>query len=155
MSRIQRQHDWCQSNRTFIFRSWSTSHKTESCEPQIMRISHVVPLAAFSPLSLNAFVLVPKTKNVGFTALSVEQATGAVDGERFTIPLEQLSINDIPKVGGYEIRHELLNRNTIDYFLLRLCLMHQEICFAWRDDSTAQSPWGTSTRRFCRHFGRL
>ena len=65
-----------------------------------MRISVVVSCAAIFPLSPNAFVLVPNPKNVGPAALSVDQATGAVDGKRFTIPLEQLSINDIPKVGG-------------------------------------------------------
>jgi hypothetical protein len=66
-----------------------------------MKISGVVPLATFFPLSLNAFILVPNIKNVYHTALSVDKAAGAIDGKRFTIPLEQLNINDILKVGGY------------------------------------------------------
>lgn len=85
-----------------------------------MKISRVVPLAAFLPLSLNAFLLVPSTKNVGFSAVSVDQAANAVDGKRFTIPLEQLNINDIPKVGGYVIHNilsEHIKLSTGSYFI--------------------------------------
>jgi hypothetical protein len=69
-------------------------------------ISIFVPLSAFLASSAGAFLLSPNANTArpyAWVSLFGEKApveSTVADVRRFTIPLEQLNLNDIPKVGG-------------------------------------------------------
>jgi hypothetical protein len=61
------------------------------------------PLAAFV-VSSNAFLLTPiadTARSYSRVSLFAEQAPTEVETKHFTIPLDHLGLDDIPKVGGY------------------------------------------------------
>jgi hypothetical protein len=109
-------------------------------------ITGLVPLAAFFASSANAFLLTPfanTARSYSRVSLLADLTPTEIDATRhFTIPLEHLSLVDIPKVGGYVSQPDpTASQIKTNASCLMTVRFIQQICLSWRDDSGAHTSW--------------